>query len=158
VSPAVAQQKVQLLDDGGSNQVKIKLLNSNKCAQAQADNTVIQATCVTGAVNQRWTFAETPGGWRITTALNAGCLNSNPSGGDGTALAVAGCSPTPAPSELWAITDVADASIVDPDAEQPDLPTVTYTRDATDRIVARAATGETTVRYGHTGAGEPHKS
>ena len=32
--------------------------------------------------------------------------------------------------------------------------TVAYTRDATDRIVGRAATGEATVRYGHTGAGD----
>ncbi len=31
------------------------------------------------------------------------------------------------------------------------VPTVNYTRDATDRIVARTATGEAEVRYGHTG-------
>ncbi|MFV0318516.1 MAG: hypothetical protein ACK5O2_16340 [Microthrixaceae bacterium] len=34
------------------------------------------------------------------------------------------------------------------------VPTVNYTRDATDRIVARTATGETEVRYGHTGDGD----
>jgi RHS repeat-associated protein len=34
------------------------------------------------------------------------------------------------------------------------IPTVVYDRDATDRIVARAATAESTVRYGHTGAGD----
>lgn len=32
--------------------------------------------------------------------------------------------------------------------------TVSYTRDATDRVVARAASGEPGVRYGFTGSGE----
>ena len=58
------------------------------------------------------------------------------------------------PAELWTLTDRAIGAVVDVDANLPALPTVTYVRDATDRIVARAATGEGTVRYGHSGAGD----
>jgi RHS repeat-associated protein len=39
-------------------------------------------------------------------------------------------------------------------AGTPEEVTVSYTRDATDRVVARAASGEPGVRYGFTGSGE----
>ena len=65
-----------------------------------------------------------------------------------------GCQTTPVAAELWALTDPANGAVVDVDADQLALPTVTYVRDATDRIVARTATGEGTVRYAHSGAGD----
>ena len=61
---------------------------------------------------------------------------------------------TPMPAELWALTDPANGAVIDVDADQLALPTVTYVRDVTDRIVARTATGEGTVRYAHSGAGD----
>ena len=64
------------------------------------------------------------------------------------------CQATPVPAELWALTDPANGAVIDVDADQLALPTVTYVRDATDRIVARTATGEGTVRYAHSGAGD----
>ena len=64
------------------------------------------------------------------------------------------CQATPVPAELWALTDRANGAVIDVDADQLALPTVTYVRDVTDRIVARTATGEGTVRYAHSGAGD----
>ena len=154
VAPPVSQQRMDLVADGGGNQVKLRLLNANKCVQAQGDNTVVQAACVAGAVNQRWVLTETNGGWRVTSAATGRCLVSSPTGGDGAALTVATCAGTPSSAELWALTDPATGAVIDLDADRPGLPSVSYTRDATDRIVARSATGETAVRYAHTGAGD----
>ena len=58
------------------------------------------------------------------------------------------------PAELWALTDPANGAVIDVDDDQLALPTVTYVRDVTDRIVARTATGEGTVRYACSGAGD----
>jgi RHS repeat-associated protein len=153
-TPAVSQQSIDIVDDGGSNQVKIKFRNANKCLQAQADHTVVQSTCVTSAANQRWTFTEVAGGWRLTTALNGRCLNSAPSGGDGTGLTMAACAGTPAAAELWSLTSPTNGSVVDLDADLPALPTVTYVRDATGRIIERKLNGTTEARYSFGGSGD----
>jgi len=109
---------------------------------------------VLNAANQRFTFGEHTGGWRITVASTGRCVTSTPAGGDGVALTAQPCQATAVPAELWAVTDPANGAVVDVDADQAPVPTVTYVRDATDRIVARTATGEGAVRYGHTGAGD----
>ncbi len=153
-TPAVSQQSIDIVDDGGSNQVKVKFRNANKCLQAQADHTVVQSTCVTGAASQRWTFTEVAGGWRLSTALNGRCLNSAPSGGDGTGLTMVACAGTPLAAELWSLTSPANGSVVDLDADLPALPTVTYVRDATGRIVERKVNGTTEARYSFGGSGD----
>jgi len=154
VTPAVAQQSVDLVPDGAPNVVKVRFRNANKCLQVQTDHSVVQSTCVANATNQRFTFSEQPGGWRLAVASTGRCLASTPAGGDGVALTATVCQTTPVPAELWALTDPANGAVVDVDANLPALPTVTYVRDATNRIVARTATGEGTVRYGHSGAGD----
>ena len=154
VAPAVSQQSVDLVPDGAANVVKIRFRNANKCLQIQADHSAVQSTCVANATNQRFTFSEHAGGWRLAVASTGRCLTSTPTGGDGVALTAAVCQTTPVAAELWALTDPANGAVVDVDADLLALPTVTYVRDASDRIVARTATGEGTVRYGHSGTGD----
>lgn len=154
VAPAVSQQSVDLVPDGAANVVKVRFRNANKCLQIQADHSAVQSSCLANAGNQRFTFTEHAGGWRLAVASTGRCLTSTPAGGDGVALTAAVCQVTPIAAELWMLTDPANGAVVDVDSDLPALPTVTYVRDATDRIVARTATGEGTVRYGHSGAGD----
>ena len=146
-TPSVSQQAVDIVDDGGGNQVKVKFRNANKCLQAQPDNTVVQSTCSAGATSQRWTFSEHPRGWRLAVGSSGKCLNSSPVGGDGVGLTVAACAGTPSPAELWSVTNTTNGAVVDVDADLPPLPKVAYARDVTDSIVERKVNGTTVARY-----------
>lgn len=152
-TPAVAQQTVDLVPDGDDNQMRIRFDNASKCTQDAGGGDVEQHAC-DGGDDQRWTFTEHPGGWTVASDDTGDCLASTPTGGDGVALSTTTCSTTPTPAELWQLTDPDNGAIVDPDALDDPAPTVSYTRDATDRIVERNVNGTVEARYAHTASGD----
>ena len=147
-TPAVSQQSVDLVADGGVSEMRVRFRNANKCAQARSGDTVTQNTC-DGGSDQRWKFTERPGGWRIESKWNSKCLAAT--GGDGTGLTLTACADVAV--QLWSITSPSDGSIVEVDGSGST--TVTYLRDASDGLVQRSLNGAVTGRYAATAGGAP---